>query len=416
MSFLARLFGPRAAIRTSHDLLTYLLGERHSTDSGVDVTPDSAMRVAAVYACVRAVSEDMAKLPLITYRRLERGKERATDYWLTDLLDEPNPFQTGFEFRELMQAHVELCGNAYALKTVVGEKTRELLPVDPTRVKVSQLPGWKLAYELTNADGTTSPVPAERMFHLRGLSLDGGLTGVSPIEYQRETIGLAISQVKHGARLFRNGAMVGGVLEKPEGMLSKEAAQRLKESFDEKYSGVDNAGKTILLEEGVKFSKIGLSAIDAQWIESRKFSRSEIAGMFRIPPHKVMDLDRSTYSNIEQQGREYVTDTLHARFTRWEKAIRKNLIPKADRKRYFVEHLADALMRGDSAARGDFYAKMFALGAFSPNDILELENRNPVEGGDQRFVPLNMVPLEQASDVALAASRAKPAPPPKESA
>jgi HK97 family phage portal protein len=263
VSLLSRIVNTGGPITTSAELAEFL-GREWTTDSGAIVTYDSAMRVSDVFKCVRVVTEDLTKLPLHVYKRLSRGRERVLTHWLVDLLNEPNPFQTGYEFRETMQAHLELTGNAYAIKTVVRNETRELIPVIPSRVRVEVLSSqFKLLYHVTMPDGREIPVPAERMFHLRGLSLDGWV-GMSPIRYHRETVGLAMQLLKHGARLFKNGASIGGVLEHPKAM-SPEAYERLKASFDEKYSGVDNAHKTILLEEGTQFKKVGMTAEDSQY-------------------------------------------------------------------------------------------------------------------------------------------------------
>ena len=387
MSIAARLF---AAISSSPELYTEMFGDGLSmSDSGAVVTPETAMRLGAVYSCVGLVSEDVAKLPLVVYKRDGKKKERAPDHWLYPLLhDAPNKWQTSMEFREMMQAHLELRGNAYALKTVVRDEVRELLPIVPTRVTVKQLRNYVLEYSITMPDGSPMPVPADRMFHLKGLSLDG-ITGVSRITYQRELIGLGLQLVKHGARLFKNGALLGGVLEHPN-VMSDPAAARLKESFEETYSGVDNAHKVALLEEGTKFNKVGMSAEDAQFIESRKLSRSEIAGIFRVPPHKIGDLDRATFSNIEHQSIEYLTDSLLPRLRRWEGRIAKDLVPPKDRETYFAEHLVDGLLRGDYATRTEGYSSAITNGWMSRNEVRALENMNPADGLDEFLEQKNM--------------------------
>lgn len=388
MSIAGRLF---AAIGSSQQLSEYFWGDGlPNTHSGAAVTPDTAMRMGAVYSCVSLLAEDVAKLPLITYKRDGARKERAPDYWLYPLLhDEPNTWQTSMEFREMMQAHLELRGNAYAIKTVVRGETRELLPIVPTRVTVKQRSNYAIEYWVAMADGIPLPVPADRMFHLRGLSLDG-ITGVSRITYQRELIGLGMQLVKHGARLFKNGALLGGVIEHPN-VMSEPASKRLKESFEEKYSGVDNAHKVILLEEGTKFNKTGMSAEDAQFIESRKLSRNEIAGIFRIPPHKIGDLERATFSNIEHQSIEYVTDSLLPRLRRWEGGITRSLIPQGDRATYYVEHLVDGLLRGDYQARTAGYQLAIASGWMNRNEVRALENMNPGPAELDDFLePMNM--------------------------
>lgn len=413
MSLLARLFAPRAEVITTSQgleafLRVYGSGE---TDSGAVVTPETAMRVAAVYSCVGVVSQDIAALPLLTYRRTGRSKERASDHWLYRLLhDTPNPWQTAHEFRELMQAHVELSGNAYAIKTVVRDETRELLPISPARVTIEQRPDWTLVYHVEQRDGTKLPVPAERMFHLRGLSLDG-VTGVSPISYQREAIGLAMQMTRHGARLFKHGAQIGGVLEHP-GKMSDDAYRRLRDSFDSLYAGADNAHKTALLEEGVKYSKTALSNRDAEFLESRKLSRSEIAGIFRIPPHKIGDLTNSTFSNIEEQAREYISDALLPRISRWESRILHSLVPPKERATLFSEFLVDGLQRGRFAERIAGYQTAVLGGWMSRNEVRELENLNPADGLDAFLEPISNAAVPKPADAPPAPAKKQQAPPP----
>jgi HK97 family phage portal protein len=390
MSVLARLLDVRSqAISSTRQLYEHWLNRGVETDSGAIVNEDTAMRVSAVYSCVNVLAQDVAKLPLIVYKRLPRGKDRAPDYWLSRLLNEPNPWQTGFEFRAMLQAHTELCGNFYALMTVLRGEVVELLPIPPGRVTVEQYANWQISYKINWPDGTSLDVPADRMFHHRGLSLSG-VVGISPIAYQRETIGLAMQMVKHGSRLFKNGALLGGVLEHP-GMMSDPAAARLKESFEEKYAGVDNAHKVILLEEGTKFNKTGLSAEEAQFLESRKLSRTEICGFYRVPPHKIGDLERATFSNVEQQSTDYVIDGLLPRITNLDQRIMRSLMPKADRATYVVEHLVEGLLRGDYATRMAGYNTSVMSGWMTRNEVREKENMNPGPAElDEFLTPLNM--------------------------
>lgn len=403
MSVLARLLDVRAqAISTARDLYELLASRGNDTDSGAFVTTDTAMRYSAVYSCVRVVSEDIAKLPLILYRRLPRGRERATDHWLSELLDQPNGWQTGFEFSEMRQAHVELAGRFFAIKTVVQDEIRELLPIVPSRVTTIQTRDWKVFYRVRMPDNTELDVPADRMLHVRGLSLDG-IEGLSPVGYQRETIGMGMQIVKFGARMFKNGALLGGVLEHPQ-IMTDDAAKRLKESFEEKYSGVDNAHKVVLLEEGTKFNKTGMSAEDAQFLEARKFSQAEICGIYRVPPQKIQNLERATFSNVEQQSIDYVQDGLLPRLRRIEARYRLSLIPPDQRKEYYVEHLVDFLLRGDYAQRMAGYNTAVTTGWMTRNEVRALENMNPgPKELDEFMSPLNLNDPSRQS---------KPEPPP----
>lgn len=389
MSLLRRAFDPQASfqeVATSADLAR-LLGVVES-DSGAIVNSETAMRFAAVYSCVRVISEDISSLPLPLYRRLERGKERVTDHWLVELLKRPNAWQTGLEFRQLLQSHVELVGNGFALKTIVRGEILELLPLAPNRVTVKQLPDFRVVYEVTLPDRAPMTVPADRMLHLQGFSLDG-LVGLSPVGYQRETIGLGIQLVKFGARLFKQGAALKGVLEHP-GRLTKEAADRIRQSFDEIYAGVDNAHRTAVLEEGLKFAKTGMNADDAQFLESRKMTRSEIAGLYRVPPHLIGDLERATFSNIEHQGIQYVKGAILPRTKRVEERLWLSLVPEAEKADLFFEHNIDGLLRGDFPARMNGYRTAVLTGFLSRNEVREMENRNPEDGLDEFLSPLNM--------------------------
>jgi HK97 family phage portal protein len=394
------------SIGSSRDLYQFLMGRDTLSESGVDVTTESAMRLSSVYSCVNVVSQDMAKLPLKVYKRIPKGKEEATEHWLTKLLRKPNPWQTGFEFREMLQAHVELSGNFFALKTVLRGQVIELLPIPPWRMQVEQQRDWSLKYTLQLPDGTSQIVPPSLVFHHRGLSLDG-ILGVSPIAYQRETVGLGISLTRYGSKLFKNGAMVGGVLEHPK-ELTDQAAARLKASFEEVYASLGNAHKTILLEEGMKFNRVGLAADDAQFLESRKFSRTEIAGFYRVPPHMIGDLERSTFSNIEQQSRDYTQNGLMPRAVRLEQKLCDSLLSPRDQDVYFVEHLMDGLLRGDFEGRMTGYQTAVLTGWMTRNQVRELENQNPGPAElDEYLVPLN---LTEADQLALRAPKpAKPA-------
>jgi HK97 family phage portal protein len=388
---IAALFDIRAegeAIGTSRELMK-LLESGAETDSGAIVTQDSAMRTSAVFSCVRVVSEDVAKLPLHLYQRQPRGKARVTDHWLARLLQQPNSWQSGFEFREMQQAHIESAGKFFAIKTVVRDEVRELLPIIPTRVTIEQFKDYSIVYKVRMPNGTELPVPADRMLHVRGMTLDG-INGLNPIQYQRQSIGLAMQTVKYGARMFKNGTLVGGVLKNPN-VMSEEAATRLKESFQEKYGGVDNAHKIILLEEGTEFTKTGMTAEDARWIESMKFSRTEIAGFFRVPPHLIADLERATFANIEQQSRDYVQNGLLPRLRRLETRYLLSLIPEAQRQDFFVEHLVDFLLRGDYQQRMAGYQTAIQSGWLTRNEVRELENMNPGPPAlDEFLTPMNM--------------------------
>ena len=375
-----------------------------ATATGIRVNADTAMRFTAVYAAVRILAETVATLPLIVYRRTENdGKERATDYFLYRLLhDQPNEEQTSVEFREMLQGHLALRGNAFAqIDRRMGLPAR-LVPLHPDRVDVERGRDGELLYRVRPDSGSPYTLSQRRgeVLHVRALSPDG-VTGLNPIELFREAIALGLAYEEYSGRLFGNGANINGVLETPQAM-SDEALGRFRKLWQQNYGGVGNAGKTAILEQGMKWQAIGIAPKDAEFIVSRKFQITEIARVFRVPPHMLADLERATFSNIEHQSLEFVRDTIRPWLVRWEQALTRDLIPPEDRGSYFVEFLIDGLMRGDLKSRYDSYAIGHNNGWLSANDIRRLENMNPLPPGqgDVYLIPLNMVPAGTASPAA----------------
>lgn len=360
--------------------------------TGVNVTETSALRVTAVYACVRVLAETVATLPLVVYRRQKpRGKLRDPSHPLyTVLHDQANTEMTAMQLRETMMAHVLLWGNAYAsierdgAGNVVG--LWPLLP-DRTYVVRDDKTG-KLVYITTLPNGEQVLLPWDQVLHIPGLSYNG-IVGYSPIQCAREAIGLALAAEEFGARFFGNGARPGGVLEHPA-TLSDEAYKRLRSSWESMHRGLNNAQRLAILEEGMQYKPLTIPPEDAQFLETRKFQVTEICRLFRVPPHLVGDLERATFSNIEHQSIEFVVHTIRPWLVRWEQAINMKLLTPLERRRFFVEHIVDGLLRGDIASRYNAYAIARQNGWMSANDIRELENMNPIPGGDVYLVPLNM--------------------------
>ena len=351
--------------------------------SGASVTPTSAMRVAAVYASVRIISGAVATLPLQIKRRVDNHtREEATEHELTAVLGRrPNSWQTPSQFRRMMQAHVLLRGNAYgAIITSLNGRVSEIFPLNPDRVTVTQDPSGALSYKVRLADGGEVDYPQDKIFHIVGMTLDG-VHGVSPITFARESIGLALSMENHGATMFRHGARVSGVLTHPD-KLSDAAAKHLRESVSEFAAGGENEGKNLVLEEGMKYERMALSAEDAQWIESRKFSRTDIAMFFGVPPHMIGDTEKATSwgSGIEQQSIGFVSYTLEDHLTTWEESIARDLIPRGDTDIY-ARFNRNALVRGDLRTRTESYVKSVQWGLLSPDEIRALEDHNPRADG-----------------------------------
>ena len=372
--------------------------------TGYAVNPETAMRVAAVFACVRVVSETIAALPLFIYQKTGPDtRSKALNHPLYELLhDQPNPWQTSFEFREMLQSHLELRGNAYA-EIIPGPRgaVDQLIPLHPDHVT----PRWsngKILYRHMNFQtGVTRELTAAEVFHLRGLSSDG-LHGTSPISAQVETVGLSLAAQDYGARFFANDATPSGVLEHPAS-LTKPAQERIRDSWQKRFSR-EGQHTTAVLEEGMKYHELGLSNRDSQLLESRKFQAEEIARIFRVQPHKIGILDRATFSNIEHQSIEFVTDTMLPRCRRWEQAIRRDLI--LAKRYYFAEFNLDGLLRGDFASRMAGYAVGRNWGWWSRNDIRRMENQDPIEGGDDYLTPVNMQDLRNPAQKVVPADNA----------
>jgi HK97 family phage portal protein len=384
------------------------------TASGERVGPDTAMRVAAVWACIRVRGEDIGKIPLHMYRRTAEGKERATEHPYYSLLrDAPNEFQTAMEFRQLMQTWVDLQGNAYAFKdySSTGVVTG-LYPICPDYVQVMVVEGsnYELFYKVRFPNKSEVIYPGELILHLRGLSLDG-LVGVSPITYHRETIGMAMAAQKYGAGFFAGSAQPTGILQAPS-LLSKEAASAIRASWDKTFN--DNKRNYAILDQGMTWTQMGMSNTDAQYLETRDMQIREICRIYRVPPHKIQDLSNATFSNIEHQGLEYVTDCLSSIAVSWEQTLWRELLNEAERKAFFFEFMLDALTRGDLAARYAAYATGRNWGWLSANDVRAIENMNPIEDGDMYLQPQNMIEAGTSFEDQMKLSAAsKPQPPAK---
>lgn len=357
------------------------------------------MRLTAVYACVRILSETMASLPFVLYRTdASGGKVRVTDHWLYRLFARrPNRFQNPFEWREMMQGHLALRGNAYnrIISNARGEIT-ELVPIHPDRIRIELLPSGEFRYRVTDRDGRESVLPRGEVWHLRGLSSDG-LLGMSPIEIARESVGMALAAQDYGARFFANDAKpTGGWIEFPGSFKDAEAKKVFRESYQQAQSGA-NRGKVLVLENGMKFHEVGVTNRDAQFLELRKFQITDIARLFRVPPHMIGDLDRATFSNIEQQSLEFVMHTMTPWAERWEASIEAELLPDDDGLE--VEFDFANLMRGDAASRAGYYQSGIQNGWLTRNEARLAENLNPLEGLDEPLRPLNMTEESDAEEV-----------------
>lgn len=376
------------------------------TTSGKPVNERTAMQTTAVYACVRILAEAIASLPLHVYEyQDDGGKKLVHDHPLYYLLhDEPNPEMTSFVFRETLMSHLLIWGNAYAqiIRDGAG-RVLGLYPLLPDKMDVQRDDKGNIYYMYSrNSDENPMfkeygniKLKAEDVLHIPGLGFDG-LTGYSPIAMAKNAVGMTLACEEYGASFFANGANPGGVLEHP-GVLKDPS--KVRESWNSVYRGVNNAHKIAVLEEGMKYQQIGIPPEEAQFLETRKFQINEIARLYRIPPHMVGDLDKSSFSNIEQQSLEFVKYTLDPWVIRWEQSLQRSLLLPGEKGKYFIKLNVDGLLRGDYQSRMNGYAVGRQNGWFSANDIREMENMNPIpdeEGGNLYLVNGAMTKLADA--------------------
>lgn len=387
-------FVRRSSLASPSEALKEALGVANSS-AGVPVTETTALRSSAVWACVTLLSGDLASVPLILYRRLERGKERAEGHPLyTVLHDAPNDEIDAFRAVELLMGHLLMWGNAYAEIVSDDEgRVRELWPLAPWLVTPDRLDGSRgpIVYHVQLPEGETATLRKDQVLHIAGFGFDG-VVGLSPIRaVAKESIGLALATQEYGARFFGNGARPGAVLEHPK-RLSEEARENLRRSWNEMHSGLSRSHRIAILEEGLKLHEYGIPPEDAQFLETRKFQVSDIARIYRVPPHMIGDHEKgATFASVEQQSIDYVTHTLRPWAVRFEKAISHQLLTSRERREYFTEFLLEGLQRGDTVSRYRAYAIGRQWGWLSANDVRRKENMDPFDGGDTYLQPVNMV-------------------------
>ena len=381
---------------------SYLFGR---TTSGKNVNEMTALQTTAVYACVRILAEAIASLPIHVYKHTDEGQEQDVNHQLYYLLhDEPNPDMTSFVFRETLMSHLLIWGNAYAQIIRDGRgQVLALYPLLPDRMTVKRDDKGELYYVYQRSeednpnfkDKGNIILKKSEVLHVPGLGFDG-LIGYSPIAMAKNAVGITLATEEYGASFFANGANPGGVLEHP-GILKDPS--KVRESWNQVYQGTNNSHKVAVLEEGMIYKTIGIPPNEAQFLETRKFQINEIARLYRIPPHMVGDLEKSSFSNIEQQSLEFVKYTLDPWVVRFEQAFQKALLLPDEKKTYFIKFNVDGLLRGDYQSRMNGYAIGRQNGWLSTNDIRRLEDMNPLskeEGGDLYLVNGNMTKLEDA--------------------
>lgn len=357
--------------------------------AGVRVTHDKAMQIATVYSCVNLLANSIASLPLMVYRRLpDGGKQEAADHPLYNLLKyQPNDWQTKFNFTQMMVGHLALRGNYYAeILTDRGGSVTGLLPLNPARMKVELLKNDTVRYTYQDEQGREIRYLPGELLRVHGLSSDG-LTGMSVIQQARETFGSAIQTQEYANRFFANDARPGGIL-KSDTPIDEKSRTANKESWERAHRGAKNAHKVAILY-GLNWQQVGMSNSDSQFLETRKFNRSEICGLFGVPPHLIADLERATFSNIEHQDIGYYKHTIRPWLVNIEQSIKRDLITEPD---VFAEFKIDGLLRGDSKSRSEYYAKALGSGGtrgwMTQNEVRALENLNPMDGGDELPQPI----------------------------
>ncbi len=393
-NILATSEGEVADLQSKAKWISDALGGR-TTEAGTYVTPNSAMGLTAYYACLRAISEDIGKLPLKVYKRLApRGKREAPEHPAYGLLhDAPNTDMTALAFRETLTHFALGWGGGFAEIVRNGRGNPvALYPLHPDRIRFRRDPQDQLYYEVRESAISVKwiALPQDRMLHIHGLSAEG-ISGYVLSVLAKEAIGLGMQAEKFGARFFQNDARPGGVLKHP-GVLKDTSRDNLRRTWGEMHQGAAAAHKVAILEEGMEWQTMSIPPEEAQFIATRQFQVEDVARWFRMPPHKIGHLLRSTFSNIEHQSLEYVGDTLMPWLVRWEQELKRKLFMPGDSD-YFAEHVIGGLLRADAASRAEYYRVRFNIGSLSPNDIRELENENPVEGGDTYYIPVNMMAL-----------------------
>ena len=368
------------------------------TQSGENINEMTALTYSAVWNAVTLIAGTIGALPLHLMQERGRGKEISDDRRVYRIMhDAWNPYMTAMAGRETLMSHVLTWGNGYAeiMRNAYGEIT-ELWPITPNRV-TPEMKDNRLLYRL-RLDSKDVYLPREKVLHVPGLSYDG-MVGYSVIAYARNAIGLGKAMETFGSRYFGAGTHPGLVVSHPA-KLSQTASQNLQSTMSEAYSGLGNTHRLLLLEEGMKVEKIGIPPDDSQFLESRQFQITDIARWFNLPVHKLKEMTKSSFNNIQEEQQSFVTDAILPWLVRLEQNYNMQLLTRGDRMEYgagklYFKHNVEGLLRGDEKSRGEFYTKMFSIGAMSINEIRALEDLDPIDGGDIHMVPMNMIPLEQ---------------------
>jgi HK97 family phage portal protein len=392
-------------------LIDWVNGGSESS-SGVNVSESNALRYSPFWSAVRVISGTCASLPLIVYRASESGRERATTHKAYPLLhDAPNDYMDAVTFIETRMAHALTYGNGYAeIQTDGGGRPIALWPLLPDRTSRGISPSGIPYYQVRLDKGETVYLADDAVLHIKGLGYDG-YTGYNVVQHHKDTIGYGVASKEYGARFFANDASPGGILEHP-GQLSDKAAKHLADSWNAQHQGMSKKHRLAVLEEGMKWVQTGVSPVDAQSLEVQKYTVDDCARIFNIPPHKIGSMDRATFSNIEEQNLDFVTQTMYYWFRKWEQELNRKMFLPGERGKFYVEFLVDGLLRGNMTSRYNAYSLGRQWGWLSVNDIRDKENMNSVgKVGDAYLMPLNMLPVGPgASAIKMPEPKPSPAP------
>lgn len=408
MGMFDRLFGTRASAGTighpRDPVVAAWIGQGNQSSSGMNVTPDNALRITAVYRAVTLLAQTYASLPLGVYKILPNGGteldvEHPLHYVLTK---RPNKWQTSFEWRETQYAQFALRGRCYSeIISNGGKSVAQLVPLHPDQVRPFRAPDGKLAFEYSPLEGPARIILQNEMCFLHGLTVgEDGITPLSPISAAgREAIGNALATQEHSGKLFANGTRLGGLLKMPGHLADDTKRKGLLDGWNRAFGGTRNTGKTALLEDGLEWQALGMTSEDAQMLETMQFSIADISRIFGVPPHLLADLSRATFSNIEEQGIEFVTHTVRPGAIRREEAFERDLLYGRDAVTHCVKFDLDGMMRGNSASRAAYYASGLQNGYLSRNEVRIEEGLNPSDDPEMNdyTIQLNLQPVSGLS-------------------
>lgn len=376
-----------------------------STASGTNVSSSTAIRNSTVYTCIKIIANHIAMLPIQTFFLDKQGQRiRDKKHAVAKLIEtRPNPYQTPFEFKQMMEAHRQLFGNAFAeIEWGRDGYPKALWPLNPKLTTVQKDSKGKIWITTTMPNGKEQIILSyDDVLHIKGLSING-LVGLNPIAAVREQIGVQVASQEYLGKFFSNGTVTSGILKIPT-QLEKPAKEKVRAEWEKLTSGLDNAHRVAILDAGLDYQALGMNQADAQFIETQKFNKTEIAQIYNVPLHMLAELDRATFSNIEQQSLEFIRDTLTPLLVSWEQTIQYQMFSSSDlTKGYYVKFNLNSMLRGDSQSRANYYKTMTDIGVYSINEVRELEDKDGIDGGDEHRVDLNHISLSIADKYQLA--------------